>query len=152
MKENHITFMLMLGCMALMMPFAHADDKDASWGQKNDTKVQEIYSQLNLTDQQEKQLEENKTKHRGEMKDTFTKIKADKEALKAELMKPELDMNKINEIQSQIKALQADTLDRRLNSVLEVRKILTPEQFGKFIALMDKRKHEHEASAGDDKD
>jgi len=102
-----------------------------------------IYDKLDLTTEQKKQLEANKVRDREVMKASFEKMKSYRETLKTELMKPELDMVKINNIQSQIKTLQAEMLDNRLNSILKVRKILTPEQFTKFISHVNKRKFNH---------
>ena len=69
-------------------------------------RIQEIYSQLNLTDDQKKQLEANKQQHRAKMESARQEMKTNKEALQEELMKPQLDMPKINAIHEQIKALQ----------------------------------------------
>ena len=107
-------------------------------------RIQEIYSQLNLTDDQKKQLEVNKQQHRAKMESARQEIKADKETLKEELMKPRLDMPKINAIHDQIKSLQNQMEDGKLNSILAVRAILTPEQFSKFVNLMHKHKQERE--------
>jgi len=107
-------------------------------------RIQGIYSQLNLTDDQKKQLEVNKQQHRAKMESARQEIKADKETLKEELMKPQLDMPKINAIHDQIKSLQNQMEDVKLNSILGVRTILTPEQFLKFINLMHKHKQGHE--------
>ena len=110
---------------------------------KPDERRQKIWDELNLTPEQKKQLEENKTKNREGMKATFEKMKFCRESLKEELMKPALDMDKINSIQLQIKTLEGRMTDDRLNSILDVRKILTREQFEKFIELIDKHKQRH---------
>jgi Spy/CpxP family protein refolding chaperone len=140
------------------MPVVHADNTKDSTSERDNfhqqkqermgKKIQEIYAKLNLTDAQKKQLEDNKSKNFGQMKGNFGKMRAVKEALKAELMKSDLDTPKINELQSQLKAMQAEMTDRRLNSLIEVREILTPEQFTKFTALMEERKRER----GEDKE
>ena len=44
-------------------------------------------------------------------------------------------MNKINGIQAQIKTLQSQMVDDHLNSILEIKKILSPEQFAGYMAL-----------------
>lgn len=106
-------------------------------------RIQEIYNQLNLTDEQKKQLEANKQQHRAQMENARQAIKADKEALRAELMKPQLDMPKISQIHEGIKSLQSKMEDDKLNSILAVRTILTPEQFSQFVKLMHKHKQEH---------
>jgi Spy/CpxP family protein refolding chaperone len=125
----------------LAAPVVHADEGWKGMHEKRGKNIQEIYTQLKLTDEQKKKLEDNKTKHHEQKEGTFKKMRSLREALKQELMKSALDMNKINEIQTQIKAFQAQTADDRLNHILEVRAILTAEQFAKFNALMEKRKH-----------
>ncbi len=125
----------------LAAPVVRADEGWKGMHEKMEKKTQEIYAQLKLTDEQKKKLEDNKAKHRDQKEGTFKKMRSYREALKQELMKPALDMNKINEIQIQIKAFQAQMVDNRLNHILEVRGILTAEQFAKFTALMEKRKH-----------
>jgi len=67
-------------------------------------------------------------------------IRMNKEAMKAELMKDQLDMVKIHAIHQRIKLLQDQMEDGRLNSILAVRKILTSEQFVKFVTLMKKHR------------
>ena len=69
------------------------------------------------------------------MKGVFEQIKANREAFDAEIVKATPDMNKVNEIQAQIKVLQGQMADDQLNSLLEVKKIMTPEQFAGYMAL-----------------
>jgi Spy/CpxP family protein refolding chaperone len=106
--------------------------------------IQEIYSQLSLTDAQKEQLEANKQQHRARMESVRRIMKADKEELKAELMKPRLDILKINGLHRQIKVLLSQMEDIKLSSILAVRAILTPEQFSKFVNLMRRHKQGHE--------
>jgi len=127
------------------MPLAHAqgvaggDERIHSGG-----RIQEIYKLLNLTDDQKKELDTNKKQHRARMEFFRQAIKTDKDALKEELMKSKLDMSKIHELHNQIKALLSQVEDAKLNSILAVRTILTPEQFSKFVDLMHKHKQERE--------
>jgi len=109
-------------------------------------RIQEIYSQLNLTDDQKKRLEANKQQHRAIMGNTRQEMKTDKESLQQELMKPQLNMPKINQIHNQVKSLQDQMEDGKLSSILAVRAILTPEQFSKFVSLMHKKEHDKEAA------
>ncbi len=110
-------------------------------------RTQEIYSRLNLTGDQKKQLEANKQQHRAKMQNSRQGIKADKEALKEQLMKPTLDMPKINQIHEQIKSLQNQMEDDKLSSIIAVRAILTPEQYLKFVSLMHEHKEGHEEAS-----
>jgi len=103
-----------------------------------DQKRQKMWEQLNISPEQKKQLDESRARNKELRKASFENMKAFRQSLQAELMKPQLDMNKIKDIQYQIKALQGQMIDRHLDSVLEVRKILTPEQFSKFIEITGK--------------
>ena len=109
-----------------------------------DQRIQEIFKQIGLTDSQKKQLEVNKKQHQERMKSIWQQIKTNREALRDELMKPQMDMPKITALQDQIKILQSQIEDIKLSSILTVRTILTTEQFTKFINLMPKPKHGHE--------
>ncbi len=100
-----------------------------------------IYKDLKLTEGQKKLLEENKKACREKAKASFEKMKALKAELNQALMQKDLDMDKINQIQSQVKAIHAEMVDDRLNSTLEIKKILTPEQFTQFISSAKKHKN-----------
>jgi Spy/CpxP family protein refolding chaperone len=131
----------LLGLSILAVPLVYAENP----GQKHfDQRTQEIYTRLNLTDDQKKQLESNKQDMRSKMTMVHREMKADREALRAELMKPQLDMSRINAIHGQIKSLLSQVQDNKLHSILTVRSILTQEQFSKFINLMHERGRTHE--------
>lgn len=108
--------------------------------EKKDAKRQKFYKELNLTDEQKKLLKENKNKNREQMKILFEGIKEKKALIREEVQKDELNMEKINQLQNELKALQTQMIDHRLEGILEVRKILTPEQFKKFLTKMEDRK------------
>ncbi len=80
-------------------------------------------------------MEAHRNKHREQSKEFWKSIKAKKEEFRNELQKQELNMEKVNEIHSDLKALRSKKSDHRLKGMLEVRKILTPEQFVKFCEL-----------------
>ena len=131
-----------------------ADDlsaEAASWKQKRKEKMQKVFEQLNLTEEQKAQLKENKKRNREERKAGFEKMKSYKEALRQELLKPDLDKKRIKQIQGQLKAAQAKMADDRLDSILEVRTILTPEQFTKFMTLMEQHRKERAFSRKEQK-
>jgi Spy/CpxP family protein refolding chaperone len=95
---------------------------------------------LGLTEDQQKQLKSIKQKDMETMKSVFEQIKSNREALNAEIVKAVPDMNKVNDIQTQMKVLQSQMVDNHLNSILEIKKIMTPEQFVGYMALKKERK------------
>ncbi len=134
---------LIIVMLALSSPVVYAVHNDAACQQEKSVKGkmeagrQELYKDLNLTDEQKKLLEANKAKHREEMKALAGQMKEKKAEVRQELQKDQLDMAKITQLNNELKALQAQMLDHRLESTLEVRKILTPEQFKKFISKIE---------------
>jgi Spy/CpxP family protein refolding chaperone len=100
---------------------------------------QRLYKDLGLTKEQKQSLEENKNKNKEQMKALFQNMREKTALVRQELQKEQLDMVKITQLNNELKQLQAQMLDYKLQSILEVRKILTPEQFRKFSAKMEKR-------------
>ena len=146
---QRILFGLVGACLFLAMPVAKAQNAPA--GQADSPKehagggrIQGIFKQLNLTDDQKQKLEVNKQQVRSQMERIRKAIKEARQQLQSQLMSPTMDMAKVQEAHGQIKALQAQMEDDRLNSILAVRGILTPDQFLKFTALM----RQHEANHG----
>lgn len=92
----------------------------------------EISKELNLTPEQEEELKNHKALRREEMKELRKRIDEAKEELGKELEKQEFDMDRINQLNSELKAAQSEKQDYSLNSILDVRKILTPEQYKRF--------------------
>jgi Spy/CpxP family protein refolding chaperone len=117
---------------------------------------------LGLTEDQVKQLKDIHQKQKEAMKSVFEQIKSNREAFNAEIVKAAPDMNKVNDLQAQFKTIQGQMLDNHLNSLLEVKKVMTPEQFAGFMALKKERElkmhhgrkdgHNHWADKGKDGD
>jgi Spy/CpxP family protein refolding chaperone len=143
---------LMVGLMVLSAPVVWADGTDMHQGQHNQMMAQI----LNLTADQEKQLQDSREKQEATMKSTFEQMKANRDAFDTEIVKATPDMAKINDIQAQLKTIQAQMVDNHLSSMLEIKKILTPEQFAGFMALEKAKKfmmHKgHHKSWGDKSD
>jgi Spy/CpxP family protein refolding chaperone len=153
--KSRIAVLFVAGSL-LAAPMAHANEwggagkegKGKEWKEKREKKMQEVYGQLNLTEEQKTQLKANKEKSRDAGKALFEQMKSSHEALNQELMQPELNMDKVTQIHSQLKALQTQMADNRLNSILEVRKILSHDQFVKFLSMMKERKHDKQEGQG----
>ena len=146
MRKFEIIALLIIAALAISPPAGYAsssDDSRPQEGKAQDGKMeagrQELYKDLNLSDAQKKLLGENKRKHREEMKSLFSQMKEKREAIRRELQKNELSIGKIAQINNELKILDAQMLDHKLEGILEVRKILTPEQFRKFMTKMSQR-------------
>jgi len=121
------------------------------WGKHGDHQRGGFFQ--DLTDDQKKQLKDIFQKQREAKKASFEQIKANKEALTNELLQTTPDVNKINDLKSKMEALGAQMLDNRINSDLEVKKILNAEQFAKYLEFqkhkLGGRFHKGERGRGD---
>jgi len=121
---------------------ARAQDADAD--KHRGEHIQEVFNQLNLTDEQKKELDANKQEARASIKSLHQQMKQAHEAMQAELMKTQLDMGRIHVLHAQIKSFENQEEDLKLNSILAVRQILTTDQFTKFINMMHRHKSPEE--------
>ena len=140
MKIKNIILSVALLTVFLVGPAFAGKGKDRPEGfQKKHEKMEksghEIFDKLNLTDEQKSKLEKNKKDGREQGKALFEKMRKLKESMQAELMKTEPDTDQLKSINAEIKAAQAAMEDNRLESILRVRKILTPEQFSQFLSM-----------------
>ena len=101
------------------------------WGKHGDHQRGGFFK--DLTDDQKKQLKDIWQKQKEAKKTAFGQIKSDKEALTNELLQTTPDVNKINDLKSKLEALGVQMLDNRINSDLEVKKILNAQQFAKYL-------------------
>ena len=99
-----------------------------------------LSEKLGLTPEQETQLKEHKQKTREEMDALKKELFAKGKQLHEELGKPDSDKTRIDGIVAEMKALESKQIDQRVNNFLEMKKILTPEQFEKFMALKEEGK------------
>ncbi len=105
---------------------------------KMEARMKKIERQLGLTPDQEKQLEENRKSHREETKKLFEEMKDKREALRNELEKPDFSVERVKAIHGELKEIQNKVADQRLDRILQVRQILTPEQFKRLHELTEK--------------
>ena len=140
MKKHIRICAMVMGVYALTALGLVYAEHEEGMRKQHEQRTEKIYAQLNLTDEQKQKLETNKQQNREKMKSIREDMKTSRQALKAELMKPELDMSAITVLQDKLKAAQAQVQDDRLSAILGVRSILTPEQFEKFLTLTRERK------------
>ncbi len=100
-----------------------------------EAKMLEVFKQLDLSPEQETQLIAHRDKHKEQDKNTHENIRIKREEIKNELQKQELNIAKINKINSELKSIKSKKDDYKLEGILEVRNILTAEQFTKFMEL-----------------
>jgi Spy/CpxP family protein refolding chaperone len=117
-----------------------------------DSKRQQFYSDLGLSDEQKKLLDENRKKQREQNKQIFSQVKEKTALLRQELQEEPLNTEKIYQTNNELKKLQEQISDNRVERILEVRKILTADQFKKFIAKTEKQKEHSRYKRGAQKE
>ncbi len=111
--------------------------------QRERTKAR-LYEELGLTEEQRQQLRDLREENRADRKELYRKLKDKKEQLREELYRDELDPGQVEKIHAEIKELKLELADLRLEGILAVRDVLTPEQFSdlkeRFSRLRERKK------------
>lgn len=134
--------------------FGGRDGKDGKFDKDHSRAGQmkeEMKKELGLTAEQEKQLEAGREAHRAEAKALYGAIKAKKDELKAAMAKPGVTRAQVEPIVTELKALEAQMTDKRIDGIFSVKAILTPEQFAKLEAMKEKHMKEWKGKHGRDK-
>lgn len=98
-----------------------------------------IVEELNLTPEQESRLEENRKAKRQEMKRLHEAVKERHAKLQEALKNPSVTKEGVQPLANEMKSLQAQLIDSRINGIFAVKEILTPEQFASFQQMTEKR-------------
>ncbi len=119
--------------------YAYPPEEKAGWRQgrqiseeEREARREKFHQQLGLTAEQEAQLTSGRKAHRAKMDELREALQAKRKDLADELAKPDLNTAQVNALKEEIKGLHNQQVDERVNSILAVRNILTPEQFAKF--------------------
>lgn len=98
---------------------------------------EDMLKDLNLTPEQREQLKAHREANRQAMNALRDELKAKRAELRQEISRAETDMAKLEQIKAAMKDLSGRQVDQRIDSVLSLKKILTPEQFQKMNAKME---------------
>ncbi len=106
---------------------------------KWDGQREEMTKELNLTPEQQAKIEENRKAGREQMMKITTALKEKQAKLQEELKNPAVTRQGVMPLVSEIKALEAQLVDRRMDGIFAVKQIMTPEQFIKFQQKVEER-------------
>jgi len=109
------------------------DQSKANYKEKKET----ITAKLNLTAEQDRLLKEAKASQRAGMEALVTAIKEKRQELNTVLAKPGVTKQEIGPIVAEIKRLQAEMLDKRVDGILKIKNILSPEQYQKLQKMKE---------------
>jgi len=97
---------------------------------------------LGLTAEQDAKLKAGREAYRTESKALHDAIKAKKDELKAAIAKPGATRAQVEPMVAELKALESQRVDRKVDGIFAVKAILTPEQSTKLEAMKDKHMKE----------
>jgi len=97
-----------------------------------------MVEELQLTPQQKEALDKDRAEFDAKSKDLRDKAHQARMDLKQELDKPTSDKSRIGALASELKALAGQQIDNRIDQVMALKKILTPEQFDKMKSSMER--------------
>lgn len=102
-------------------------------GKQGDNKhMGRMFRELNLTSEQQQKLEDNRKAQREGMMKLRASIKEKYAQLQKDLKDQAVTKAAVTPLVNEIKSLQAQLVDNRINGIFAVKEILTPEQFAKF--------------------
>lgn len=132
------------GVLVFLAGAASARPMDSDMGKDKKGYAKKMFAgmakDLALTDEQKARLDANREKKMEAFRDFREKMAVKYQELAQALEAPVLDMAQVQKIHGELKALVVQKEDQHLATILEVRQILTPEQFANFQKMMSKKK------------
>lgn len=92
---------------------------------------------LNLTAEQRSKLNTQRAAQRDAMKAIRQSIASKRRELRAEIDKETTDRARIDSIAAELKNLECRRIDQRIKGILQMKELLTPEQFKQLHALRE---------------
>ena len=141
MKTNIKTVVAVIVVAAVVAGNAFAGTECGSSGQraKGSKAKDAITRELNLSADQKNRLEQERTAHREAMEALHSALKERKRELQDALARPDVTREQVAPVLTQIKKLQSDMADKRVDGIFAVKGILSPEQFAKLQSMKEKR-------------
>jgi len=128
----NIILLIMASIIAGIVGVVYVSADIASGGIEENAK---IAKKLDLTKDQQAKLKTLWTSLAAQNKDTQSKIKAIREEEKKELLSPSPNQQALYGYAKEINDLQGAMAEKRLEHLLKVKEILTPDQFKKLLSI-----------------
>lgn len=124
---------------------------DESKAQLEEVKTR-VIAHLGLSPQQKDALENNKKDHRERQRTLLKKLRDAMKAMRDELQKPTIDRQRIDALHAEMKGTTNALSDLRLEGILKIREILTPDQHKTMLEEFQKALPAPTTPVPDDKD
>lgn len=116
--------------------FAQQNEKGGAFSKKDFKEA--MREKLGITQEQHQQLESNRQLQEETVKGLREAIKQQRGKLQQALKDPQTTRESVEPIVAQMKALQGQLIDQRVNAIFTAKTILTPEQFAQFNEMAGK--------------
>lgn len=134
--------MVLATSLFLALP-VYAGEEDGNKSEERGAKMMEkMTADLGLSQEQQDQMKAMREANKERSKALKDKIRGIREAMKTEINKLDTDMAKVNAYVEQLAALYKEKMNQRIEGILGMKKVLTPEQFGKLNAKMEEKRKE----------
>ncbi|MDP3979945.1 MAG: periplasmic heavy metal sensor [Chlamydiota bacterium] len=152
MKNNTVIILFILTFFMTASAFANPEEQGGpqrrQHGPNHEQRILEISEELNLSDTQKEQIREKKYQEQKASIQIENSTRLKELDLRHELEKTNVDTDAISKIVSDLKELHGSRLQQRVNAILGLRQILTPEQFEKFQAMGKNRMKNRQGRQG----
>lgn len=133
MRNTQVNRLLCAGFVMMLFTavsvWAQPSDDNPGRMQRHENKMEKIIQELNLTPQQQEQIKQLRAQREGQAKSLRDGLRSARQSLKAELDRQNIDEAKVKTIAQELKQLEGQMIDMRISRVLEMKKVLTPEQY-----------------------
>ena len=120
-------------------PFASKEDL----ARRREEHFEKMAQELNLTAEQRDKIEAHRNQHMEMVVMVMENIRNQREAIAAEFQNPQFDLDKVKQLHAQLKELLLRKEDLMLSGILDIKDILTPEQFMLFHQKMGQMRKMH---------
>lgn len=152
MKKYTVKIIIAVAIAAMIsMPAAYAEfgrgDHEGREG-KHGKVMKKIMEDLDISPEQKVEIDKNRKEHHEKKKALREEMKVKKQQLKDELKENAPDRGKINRTIDEISDIQKKLLRQRVDGVLEMKEILTEEQFTQLHEKMENTRKRHKGKKG----
>ncbi|OGI04999.1 MAG: hypothetical protein A2X42_05360 [Candidatus Margulisbacteria bacterium GWF2_38_17] len=100
--------------------------------------VENLIDKLDLTHPQVKKLRDQQLEHTRTMESLKTKISENEQILKKEMTSAEPDKEKIKMFTKTLNELRDDLLEKKVDAIMDMRKVMTKDQLRKMDRVMER--------------
>ena len=149
--NEHFRLLAVLGFLSALLlvprPLAvaadvktEAENPAPAEGDDIEAEIDRLHQEIGLSAEQEAVLKKYRQEHRDQIHDLHGEIRDARNQIKEELQKTQFDPERVKALHEKIKSLKVQLEDKRLEGIMEVRGVLSPEQFARFMEIKEKYK------------